>query len=135
MIFCNERFKNKNVELKLSIPDNFKLNVRPNQITQVLLNLLNNSFDSIINANDRWVKISATEEDRIIKIEVTDSGEKIPPEIQSKMMLPFFTTKEVGKGTGLGLSISQGLIENHGGKLFFDKTAKNNCFKIELPYE
>lgn len=135
LIFCQERFKNKRVELRLSVPEDLTLTARPNQITQVLLNLLNNSYDSIQDAEHRWIEISAKKVNNKLKIKITDSGKKIPPEIRSKMMLPFFTTKEVGRGTGLGLSISQGLVENHGGKLYYDETAINNSFKIELPYE
>jgi C4-dicarboxylate-specific signal transduction histidine kinase len=49
-----------------------------------------------------------------------------------KMFSPFFTTKEVGKGTGLGLSISKGIVERHGGLLYFDKSSNNTRFILEL---
>jgi signal transduction histidine kinase len=63
----------------------------------------------------------------------TDSGSGISLEIQNKIMLPFFTTKEVGKGTGLGLSISKSIIEKLNGKFYYDSENKNTCFIIELP--
>jgi signal transduction histidine kinase len=71
--------------------------------------------------------------ENICKISVTDSGEGIGPEVLEKIMMPFFTTKEVGKGTGLGLSISKGIIEDHKGKLYYDPTNPNTSFVIELP--
>ena len=48
-------------------------------------------------------------------------------------MQPFFTTKDIGKGTGLGLSVALGVVENHSGKLFLDRSSANTKFVIELP--
>lgn len=73
------------------------------------------------------------DEQRAQMIKITDSGHGIPATIQTKMMNPFFTTKEVGKGTGLGLSISLGIIKNHGGEFYYNKEAKNTQFIIKLP--
>jgi PAS domain S-box-containing protein len=130
---CKERFKNHNIDLLLLGYKPYELNCRPTQITQVLLNLLNNAHDAIRSLEEKWIRVDMSEESGILKIKVVDSGDGIPEQIAAKIMNPFFTTKEVGKGTGLGLSISKGLIEDHNGKLYYDNTAKNTTFVIELP--
>lgn len=69
-----------------------------------------------------------------IFVDFTDDGPGVPPEIQDKIFDPFFTTKEVGKGGGLGLSISYGVIREHGGELFLDKSYdKGSRFVVRLP--
>lgn len=131
---CSERFAISGV--KLSVENELALNLtcRPTDISQILLNLLNNAFDAVQTSEDKWIKIQVVEQlsDQIC-ISVVDSGPGIPKLIQDKIMQPFFTTKEVGKGTGLGLSISKGLAEAHGGQLVIDKDSRHTCFQIILP--
>jgi PAS domain S-box-containing protein len=131
--FCRERFTYKSIDLRLTHIEDASIECRPSQISQVLLNLLNNSFDAIVNETAPWVEIQAVVKDKQLMISITDSGPGIAPEIAFKLMQPFFTTKEVGKGTGLGLSISKGFIEDHQGKFYYDSTSKNTRFMIELP--
>jgi signal transduction histidine kinase/putative methionine-R-sulfoxide reductase with GAF domain len=132
--FCASRFKHHDIELDFSaVPADLKIHCRPSQISQVLLNLLNNSFDAVQSLSERWIKIGALDETSHISISVTDSGHGIPENIRDKILEPFFTTKEVGKGTGLGLSISLGIIKSHGGTLEIDGNAKNTRFLIRLP--
>lgn len=106
----------------------------PEQISQVIVNLLNNSHDSLIEkSGERWIKFVIRElEDRVI-LSLTDSGERVSSNISNKMMQPFFTTKKSGKGTGLGLSISKEIISKHGGKFYFDENSEKMTFVIELP--
>jgi PAS domain S-box-containing protein len=132
LVLCQDRFKSKKIELKLNTIE-INIMVRPSQISQVLLNLLNNSHDSIQGTQNSWIEISTVKYEKMLKIMVIDSGEKIPKDIQDKMMQPFFTTKDIGQGTGLGLSISQGIIENHGGHFYYDSASPKNTFIIELP--
>jgi C4-dicarboxylate-specific signal transduction histidine kinase len=103
------------------------------QISQVLLNLLNNSADAIENEKEPWIKISYEHKDYFWIVSVTDSGKGIPPEVVNKMMSPFFTTKPVGKGTGLGLSISSSILKSHGGEFWYDKDCENTRFCFSLP--
>jgi C4-dicarboxylate-specific signal transduction histidine kinase len=133
--FCRERILNHSVSLRIptSIPT-FEINCRATQISQVLLNLLNNSFDAISeHTGEKWISLDFEVTPLKLRMKVTDSGNGIPPEVIDRMMQPFFTTKEAGKGTGLGLSISKGIIEEHRGTLSYDSTCKNTCFVIELP--
>jgi C4-dicarboxylate-specific signal transduction histidine kinase len=131
---CKERFSKHDVRLEYSqvIDENWRFWGREEQISQVLMNLLNNAYDAIQNETEKWVKIEVAHVESKLKISVTDSGHGIPEHVETKMFSPFYTTKEVGKGTGLGLSISKGIVERHGGVLYFDKTAKNTRFVLEL---
>lgn len=128
-----ERFKSSSVELRLNISTETWIMCRPSEIAQVILNLINNSFDAVLNLDEKWVEIKVLESGENVKIIVMDSGNGIPKAIHEKLMQPFFTTKEVGKGTGLGLSISKRIIEKHLGKFYYDTNSKNTCFIVEIP--
>lgn len=78
------------------------------QITQVLLNLVNNSCDAIGELSEKWIRIGVKKiGDNKIEVAVTDSGLRPSDEIIKKILTPFFTTKAPGQGTGLGLNISK----------------------------
>ena len=80
------------------------------------------------------VTLKTFEKNQHIVIEVKDNGLGIPQELKDKILMPFFTTKDIGKGTGLGLSISKGIIEEHSGTLSYENKMKNRVgtttFKI-----
>ncbi len=125
--------KTKSITLDINELDpNLLIDVRSVQISQVLINLINNSVDAIENLENPQIKISSYETNNEVVLVVSDSG-KIPPEVADKIMNPFFTTKDVGKGTGLGLSISKSIIESHGGQFYLDKNSPNTCFKMVFP--
>ena len=129
---CSEKFKHENIPiLKSEIPASGIL-CKDIQISQVLLNLMNNSFDAIQELDDRWVKIHVETEDNFVLIKITDSGQILDDKIKKSIFSPFYTTKERGKGTGLGMSISQGIIKEHNGSLSLLDT-ENTCFQIALP--
>lgn len=130
---CQERIRSKTVDLKLDLNHDNTVLGRPGQISQVLLNLLNNSFDAIEREPNPWIELKTRTQGDLEVVSVTDSGKGIPKAMRAKIMQPFFTTKETGKGTGLGLSISKGIIEDHGGRLYYDEKSENTRFVIELP--
>jgi C4-dicarboxylate-specific signal transduction histidine kinase len=133
---CQERMRKEGIDLRMTgIFQDWNIHARPSQISQVLLNLLNNSIDAIKTMTQPWIEISATRFKNDIQIRITDSGHGIPPHIANRMMEPFFTTKDVGRGTGLGLAISRGIIEDHRGRLFYDQDSSNTSFVIVLPLE
>ncbi len=132
LAICAERFKKGAIDLRLDIPEKTQAHANFIKLGQVILNLLTNSFDAITELPEKWIQIKATHEGDIIKIRVSDSGAGIPNEVVQKMFLPFFTTKPIGKGTGLGLSIGKGMIEDMGGKFYYDASAANTTFVIEL---
>jgi signal transduction histidine kinase len=140
--FCAERFKAHSISL---IIDPFSSELcfegRETELSQVLLNLLNNAFDALVThpkegpkeRQEKWIRITARDLGSRVEIRVTDSGSGIPAEIQRKLFQPFFTTKEVGKGTGQGLSISFGILRAHQGELVLDDKAAHTSFVIRVP--
>jgi len=121
------------IKLSKEIHSTTKILCRPTQLTQVLINLLNNSFDAVGETPDAWLKIETRQRGSFVDIWITDSGKGISPAIADKMMQPFFTTKELGKGTGLGLSISKGLMESMHGELRYSESSPNTQFLISIP--
>jgi C4-dicarboxylate-specific signal transduction histidine kinase len=131
---CTEKFHHAGIELRLtSIQEGLVIRSRAPEIEQVLLNLLNNAFDAIGSASEKWVEITATGKTDSVEIAVIDSGLGIPPSIQEQLFQPFSTTKDIGKGVGLGLSVSKSVIEGHGGTLTYDAGAPHTRFVIRLP--
>ena len=131
---CRARFRSQNVNIEVKLEsESLVIWSRPVQISQVLLNLLSNAFDAVTQLDERWVVIEAKKSPQGLVLSVTDSGSGIQDAIASKIMLPFFTTKEVGAGTGLGLSISSGIIQGHGGALHLDRASPNTRFVVSLP--
>jgi nitrogen-specific signal transduction histidine kinase len=131
---CHEKFKVHNVALHFKTNTNLAfIDCRAVEISQVILNLLNNAFDAIETLPDRWVTIDLQCSDHALFVSVTDSGNGILPENVEKILKPFFTSKSAGKGTGLGLSISQKILEAHQGKLWIDTNSPHTKFCIRLP--
>lgn len=133
---CSEKYKNMGIEIQIDMPTtDLIVNARAFQITQILINLLNNASEEVIKyAGDKWIRIQATSNNSSqIIISVENSGPKISASIAEKLFIPFFTTKEPGKGTGLGLSISHGIAKTHNGDLQVDMAAKNTKFILILP--
>jgi len=89
----------------------------PEQLRQVLSNLLTNAAHAMQAAPRRVGRVRTWSTSHIVGCEVTDTGPGIPPEVMPRLFEPFFTTKGVGEGTGLGLSISHGIIRAHGGEI------------------
>lgn len=133
---CRQKLKQDNIQLRLNLPlKPLYFLGRPSQISQVLLNLINNSIDAIKNSTSPWIELQLAQNQDQICLKLIDSGLGISHDVADKMMEPFFTTKEIGKGTGLGLSIAKGLIEDHEGQFYLDRMCPNTCFVINLPID
>lgn len=138
---CAERFRMAGISLDAHLDEGFFVSCRPTQVSQVILNLLNNAFDAVKPLEERWVRVGierCSDDPRVGNkprhlFRVTDSGPGVPENLIDKVMQPFFTTKEPGKGTGLGLSVSSGIVQAHGGTLRYEKNAGHTSFCIELP--
>ncbi|AGH94914.1 two-component system sensor histidine kinase NtrB [Pseudobdellovibrio exovorus] len=132
-----ERFRKKRLNLFVvtdeKIDYTYRTRVRPSEVVQVLVNLLNNSYDAVSHQTSGWARINLSIVKEKYRVEVVDSGPEIEPEIINKMMEPFFTTKSTGKGTGLGLSVSKQIIQKYKGDFYFDKKNPNTCFVFTLP--
>jgi len=134
LILCENRFRQRGIDLRIgAIPEGTILECNSVQVSQILMNLLGNAMDSVSARQDAWVRMDFDVTDERVIIRVTDSGERLSPEVAQRVMQPFFTTKPVGQGTGLGLPISLGIAEAHGGRLFLDSNFENVSFVLELP--
>lgn len=97
-------------------PEGLELTVDPDLIEQVLINLVRNAVQSMLSQPDRRLRLSARiDGSGHVWMEVSDNGPGIPPEIQQRMFIPFFTTKE--DGSGIGLSLSRQIMRMHGGTI------------------
>lgn len=136
LFISSEKFSHNEIKLLIDFPENItNLTIMCDQVqlSQVLINLLNNSFDAVFGSDKpHWVKLSYWPSQNSHHFEVSNSGPRISESIVDKIFNPFFTTKDVGKGTGIGLSISKSIINNLGGRLYLDMTKKNTTFHIEL---
>jgi two-component system NtrC family sensor kinase len=128
--------RTSNIEVKTQLgPDLPPVLADPNQIQQVLLNLLTNAQQAIEPGNQHGcIKITTDFQKPNVRIVVEDNGPGIPQENMARLFDPFFTTKEVGKGTGLGLSLCYGFIKEHGGAITpVSELGKGATFIVELP--
>jgi len=121
----------KPIVLRKDVPASLPaLQCDPEQLRQVLLNLLINAIQASPKGGD--VVLTARHAGSKVLIQVTDAGSGIPPEIREKIFDPFFTTKE--SGTGLGLSVAHQIIEQHGGILTAEANPeKGMTFSVALP--
>lgn len=135
LVFCRERFLTQGTELTvMPIPNTLEIECRRIQLSQVLLNLLNNAFDALQGRDHRQIRVEWKEMGNELEILVGDNGPGIPEAIRDKIFQPFFSTKEVGKGTGLGLSIAKGIVEAHQGTLTVENAPGGGAvFKLHLP--
>ena len=123
-------------------PNLGKVEVAPQELGRVLLNLFNNAFYAThqlkAQSNGQYqpeVRVSTRKQGEQVEICVRDNGAGIPASVASKIFQPFFTTKPTGQGTGLGLSLSYDIItKGHGGELNMEtKEGEYTEFRIKLP--
>jgi signal transduction histidine kinase/HAMP domain-containing protein len=133
-----------NITLERSFdPAAGEVDLFPQEITRVLLNLISNGFYAATkrkaqaNGGDYEPTLSAATKSLgdSVEIRIRDNGTGIPSEVKEKMFNPFFTTKPAGEGTGLGLSLSYDIIvKQHGGSIEVDtQPGKFTEFRIVLP--
>jgi signal transduction histidine kinase len=102
------------------------------QLNRLFTNLLQNALEACVNKTRRVISVSEEIREESIIIKVTDNGEGIPLDMQSKIFIPNFTTKS--SGTGLGLAMSKTIVEQAKGKIWFDTIeGQETTFYVELP--
>ena len=119
------------------------LEIVPQDITRVLLNLFGNGFYAVKKRRDEQsdsayqpiLRVTTLDLEGQVEIRVRDNGIGMPPEIRAKLFTPFFTTKPTGEGTGLGLSISYDIVvQEHGGTITVDSQPREFTeFTLRLP--
>ncbi len=131
VMFARQQAITKRIMVELEIKDVIPpVEHDPNQINQVLLNLLLNAIQSMDKPGVIRVSLESDEDD--VLITVADEGKGIPPENLPNIFRPFFTTK--GHGTGLGLSLARRMVEAHGGHIDVTSVVgKGTQFRVELP--
>ena len=130
-----------------------KINVVPQDIGRILLNLINNAFHAVHEKANRHsesehrddvepadykpeVMVNTKQVDGKVQIVVSDNGPGIPEGIRDKIFQPFFTTKPTGSGTGLGLSLSYDIVKAHGGEIYLiNPESTGCCIKLLLPFK
>ncbi|WP_232826656.1 tetratricopeptide repeat-containing sensor histidine kinase [Cognataquiflexum aquatile] len=127
-----------------------KVNIIPQNIGRVLLNMMNNAFQAFGNTDSKsymdkirnseikpTVTVSTKNLGNKIEITIKDNGPGIPDAIKDKIFQPFFTTKPTGQGTGLGLSLSYDIVKAHGGEIRVESKSgeglTGTAFTITLP--
>lgn len=132
--FCEDRFSSSGVKLEIDdINEGIVVFAKRSEVSQVLVNLLNNSLDAVLSQDNCWVKISVDFDSDYSYINVVDSGSGIGKDIEDKIFDPFFTTKDEHRGTGLGMSISQRIVESHSGSIYLDKSSPTTKFVVKIP--
>ncbi len=123
-----------------------KINIIPQDIGRVLLNLYNNAFYALSEKQKQNIlryeptvlvntkRLNDKPDSYRVEIRVKDNGNGIPQKVLDKIFQPFFTTKPTGEGTGLGLSLAYDIVKAHGGEIKVEtKEGEGSEFIIQLP--
>jgi signal transduction histidine kinase len=131
VLFARQQAITKRIMIEFNLTDDIPpVDHDPNQINQVLLNLLLNAIQAMDKPGSIHVSLRRDKEDALIT--VADEGKGILPENLSNIFRPFFTTK--GHGTGLGLSLARRIVETHGGTIRVrSEINKGTQFEVRLP--
>jgi PAS domain S-box-containing protein len=137
------RILGEDVTLELALtPGALRVHADPGMLHQVVINLAVNARDAmprggtlaLATSSVEAIRPGAVRAGRYARIDVTDSGTGIAPDVVPHIFEPFFTTKEPGRGTGLGLATVFGIVEQHRGWLEFDTdVGRGTTFRCYLP--
>jgi signal transduction histidine kinase/ligand-binding sensor domain-containing protein len=134
--------KSFNATMKTDFDESIgNINIIPQDIGRVILNLINNAFyvvdekkKQLVDGYEPTVSVSTKRIGDKVFLSVSDNGNGIPSKVLDKIFQPFFTTKPTGQGTGLGLSLSYDIVKAHGGELKVEtKEGEGTVFIVELP--
>ena len=109
----------------------------PNQLHQVIVNLMTNAAQAIGDVMGViTIRLTPEPDGAQLRLSVTDSGCGMDETTKARLFEPFFTTKEVGKGTGLGLAVVHGMIKDHGGRIVVESApGQGSRFDVFLPID
>jgi signal transduction histidine kinase/DNA-binding response OmpR family regulator len=133
LALSGKRLEHGHVQVHTQLmPDLPGIAIVPDQITQVLLNLVINAVEAMPNGGDLW--LATFVDGGWLRIAVRDNGQGISPDEAAKIFEPFYTTKATG--TGLGLAVSYGIIQQHGGRIdVAGAPGEGTTFTVSLPLE
>lgn len=138
LLFLNYHLRKNNIEnININLHgEDFTVFGYFNELQQVFYNILINAIEELIKLpqEKRRIEIKCYSNQKMVIVEIFNTGRKIDPEIKEKIFEPFFSTKK-DHGTGLGLYISKKVIEEHGGTITVDENTENGArFIISLPH-
>ncbi len=125
------RYQDKHIELADGAP--VVAPVNPQELKQVVLNLITNALDSLSSGGRLKIDLGQTRDQ--VEIVFTDDGCGMTDEVLEHLFEPFFTRRRSGQGTGLGLSITHRIVDDHGGRIevHSDGPGKGSQFRVLLP--
>lgn len=129
------RLESEDIELQVDDRSTQHVMAVVTELQQVVLNFVVNAEQAIVNSGrlPGRITIRTFDSNRMVVLEVEDTGPGVPPEHEAKLFQPFFTTKPVGQGTGLGLSVSYGIIDSLLGTIGYRRALGGSVFYFELP--
>lgn len=135
LLLCQNRLTNHNIRFDYEGELDLCPKINDTLLAQVLLNLVNNSYDALeeVKGDNKWLKITATRAGDQLELNFCDSGKSAGLKEMNRWLTPFYSTKPPGRGTGLGLAICQTLLQSHQGRII-PIESEHTCFKIELPF-
>ncbi len=142
VMLVSEQLGNKGIELEMDLyPEPIIIAGNTFKFEQVILNLMVNAKDAIEEraktakpSFGKYIRVRSWQKDQYFLTQISDSGVGIKPEDMDKIMLPFYTTKELGKGTGLGLPLSYKIINEMKGEIHIEsKVMEGTTIKIKIP--
>jgi two-component system CheB/CheR fusion protein len=135
MNIIGKSLQNNNIEVLISGTCTQGIETYPNQLLQVLLNLINNAKDALKESEQKNARVDITikESSTEVVLTICDNGGGIPKEILSRLGEPYVSSK-VQSGTGLGIYMSKIIVEQHlGGLLSWENREGGACFTVTLP--
>ena len=124
------------IQQELKFEQTLLVEVDPEQIKQVLVNLFFNARDAMPSGGILTVSVQCItkDNDQLAQVEIRDTGSGIPNASIDRIFEPFYTTKPRGKGTGLGLAVAKGVIKGHNGSITVESTEGHfTCVTLRLP--
>jgi len=128
--------KQKKIALEVTVPEKIEIELFPNELKQVILNLISNAKDVLLQHEiaDKQIVIVASQSGGKVQLSVSDNGGGVPDAIIDKIFEPYFTTKFESQGTGIGLYMSKIIVEkNLKGHITVENRNGGACFSILLP--
>jgi|GEM_PF-1896188 signal transduction histidine kinase len=134
LYFLESRCQKSGVEIIKALESDMpEIDADPNQIHQILVNLIVNAIHAMPEGG-KLILSTKDNKDNTVSFSVEDTGVGIKEEIREKIFIPFYTTKDINQGTGLGLSVVHGIVSSHSGQINVNsQLGKGSIFEIRLP--
>jgi len=121
LVLMKHRLEASKLKLELNIETGIEIDGDPNQLQQVVVNLILNAVQA--SKPGKTLTVLAYQDGEMVRVEVIDQGSGILDDVLPKVFNPFYTTKTEGSGTGLGLSVSYGIVKKHNGQISLENIA------------